>query len=111
MNFSVDKLLQQGIKAHEAGQTKKAEQLYRSILAEEPEHPDANHNLGVLTVALGKVELSLPYFEMALEANPNQGQYWLSMIEALIMVEHLEEAREKLQQSRDHGLKGDKLEQ
>ena len=67
MKFSVNKLLQWGIKAHKAGHTKKAEQLYRSILAEEPKHPDANHNLGVLTVALGKAELSLPYLEVALQ--------------------------------------------
>ena len=111
MKSSVDKLLQQGIKAHQAGQTKKAKQLYQSILAEEPKHPDANHNLGVLTVALGNVELSLPYFNLALEINPDQDQYWLSMIEALIMVGHLEEARENAKQSRYHRKNADKMDQ
>ena len=50
MKFSADKLLQHGIKAHQAGQTKDAERLYRSILKKQPNHPDANHNLGVLTL-------------------------------------------------------------
>ena len=44
MKFSVDQLLQQGIKAHKAGHIQKAKQLYLSVLAEKPKHPDANHN-------------------------------------------------------------------
>ena len=43
MKFSADKLLQQGIEAHKAGQLQDAERLYRSILQKKPDHPDANH--------------------------------------------------------------------
>jgi hypothetical protein len=46
MNFK--DTLQQAITHHKAGELKDAEKLYRSILTEEPKHPDANHNLGVL---------------------------------------------------------------
>ena len=92
MKFSVDQLLQQGIEAHKSGQLQDAERLYRSILQKKPDHPDANHNLGVLTLGLDKPELSLPYFEAALEANPRQEQYWVSMIEALIKVGQFDNA-------------------
>jgi len=96
MKFSANKLLQQGIKAHQAGQAKNAERLYRSILKKQPNHPDANHNLGLLTVGFGQPELSLPYFKIALEANPRQDQYWLSMIGALNLMEQLTAALPKI---------------
>ena len=111
MKISADKLLQQGIEAHKSGQLQDAERLYRSILQKQPDHPDANHNLGVLTLGLDKPELSLPYFEAALEANPRQEQYWVSMIEALIKVGQFDNASEIMQQGRDNGLNEDKVDQ
>ena len=50
MSSEQDKLLQQAVKAHKAGDVQVAERLYRSILEIDAAHPDANHNLGVLIV-------------------------------------------------------------
>ena len=33
----------------------------------QPQHPDANHNLGVLAVSVGKAEAALPLFKAALK--------------------------------------------
>ena len=85
--------------------------MYRSTLEEEPKNSHANHNLGVLALGAGKPELSLPYFMIALEANPKQGQYYLSMIDALIKAAQTDNARKVLQQGRDIGLKGEKVDQ
>ena len=109
MKFSANKLLQQGIKAHQAGQTEDAERLYRSVLKKQPNHPDANHNLGVLNLGLDKPELSLPYFKSALEANPGQEQYWFSMIDALIKAGQFDNASKIIQQGRDNGLNEDRI--
>jgi len=111
MKFSVEQLLQRGVKAHKAGYIQEAEQLYLSILEEEPNHPDANHNLGVLIVGAGKPELSLPHFKTALESNPNQTQYCLSMIDAYIKVRQFDNASKLLQQIQNNGVKGEKLDQ
>ena len=54
--FTVDQALQQGIEAHKAGQVQEADRLYTAILKAQPKHPDANHNMGVLAVGVGKVE-------------------------------------------------------
>ena len=51
MILTVEQELQQGIAAHKEGKLKDAERLYRAILQSQPEHPDANHNLGVLAFA------------------------------------------------------------
>ena len=42
----------------------------------QPNHSDANHNLGVLIGAVGKVADALPLFKTALKTKPNVDQYW-----------------------------------
>ena len=107
MELTIEQALQQAVEAHKAGKLKDAEALYRAILQAQPKHPDANHNLGVLAVSLNKSELALPLFKTALEANPNQGQFWLSYIDALIKEKQFDNARNVLQQGKKRGLKGD----
>ena len=58
----LDALLQQAIELQRADRPLEAERLYRAILAEHPTHPDANHNLGVLTLALNDAIAALPFF-------------------------------------------------
>ena len=55
------------IEAHKAGKVQEADRYYTAILKANPKHPDANHNMGVLAVGVGKVETALPFFKTALE--------------------------------------------
>ncbi len=71
MELTIDQALQQGVEAHKAGQVQEADRLYTAILKAQPKHPDANHNMGVLAVGVGKVQEALPFFKTALEANPS----------------------------------------
>jgi tetratricopeptide (TPR) repeat protein len=109
MELSIDQALQQAVEAHKAGKLQDAEALYRAILQAQPNHPDANHNLGVLAVSLNKSELAVPLFKTALEANPNQGQFWLSYIDALIKEKQFDNARNLLEQGKKAGLAGEKV--
>ncbi|MEI7795922.1 MAG: tetratricopeptide repeat protein [Methylococcaceae bacterium] len=102
-------LLQQAIQHHRAGEFSQAESLYRAILQTQPSHPDANHNLGVLAVAVNKTELALPFFKLALETNPNHTQFWLSYIDALIKTEQFDLARDILKTGLERGLRNTKL--
>ena len=111
MELTIEQALQQGVAAHKEGKLQEAETLYRSILATQPQHSDANHNLGVLAVGVGKVEEALPFFKAALEKDHKQGQYWLSYIDALIKLGHLDNARSVLEQGRGIGLQGDQVDQ
>ena len=61
---------QKGIEAHKAGRVQEADLLYTAILKAQPKHHDANHNMGVLAVGVGKVERALPFFKTALASNP-----------------------------------------
>jgi tetratricopeptide (TPR) repeat protein/2-polyprenyl-3-methyl-5-hydroxy-6-metoxy-1,4-benzoquinol methylase len=109
MELTIEQALQQAVEAHKAGKLQDAEALYQAILQAQPKHPDANHNLGVLAVSLNKSELALPLFKTALETNPNQGQFWLSYVDALIKERQFEEAKNLLEQGKKRGLTGEKV--
>jgi thioredoxin-like negative regulator of GroEL len=94
--LTIDQALQKGIQAHKDGQVQEADSLYTAILKVQPKHPDANHNMGVLAVGVGKVEQALPFFKTALEANPAIAQFWLSYIDALIKLRKLADAQSVL---------------
>ena len=105
--LTIDQALKQGVEAHKAGQVQEADRLYTAILKAQPKHPDANHNMGVLAVGVGKVEQALPFFKTALEANPATAQFWLSYIDTLIKLDQLADAKGVLDQARSKGAKGD----
>ena len=109
MELTVDQALQQGVAAHKEGKLQDAERLYRAILQAQPKHPDANHNLGILAVSVGKPLEAIPFFKLALEINPKLEQFWLSYIDALIKVERFDEAKRVLVESEKSGVSLEKL--
>ena len=104
MELTPEQALHQGVVAHKEGKLKDAERFYRAILQSQPAHPDANHNLGVLTVSLNNAEVALPFFKKAVEANPKIEQFWLSYIDTLIQAKQIEEAKRILDQARGKGV-------
>ena len=107
MELTIDQALQKGVEAHKAGQVQEADRLYTATLKAQPKHPDANHNMGVLAVGVGKVQEALPFFKTALEANPSVAQFWLSYIDTLIKLERLAEAKAVLDQAKSSGSTGE----
>jgi tetratricopeptide (TPR) repeat protein len=110
MELTNEQALLKALEAHKEGKLQDAEALYRAILQTQPKHPDANHNLGVIAVSLNQAEAALPLFKTALEANPNQGQFWLSYVDALIKTNQLEIAKSVLEQGKKLGLAGESVE-
>jgi tetratricopeptide (TPR) repeat protein len=106
MELTIEQALQQGVVAHQGGKLKEAERLYRAVLQLQPLHPEANHNLGVLVISFGKVEVALPFFKTALDVNPDVEQFWYSYINALIKGQHRERAEEIAKKGRHYGLSG-----
>ena len=111
MELTLDQALQKGIEAHKAGKVQEADRYYTAILKANPKHPDANHNMGVLAVGVGKVEAALPFLKTALETNPSIAQFWLSYIDALIKLDRKADAKAVLDQAKSKGAKGDDFDQ
>ena len=91
--LTISEALRLGIEAHKAGRIKEADRYYTAILGSSPEHPDANHNLGVLAVGIGQVERALPYFKKALEQNKSILQFWVSLADAYLKLKKYNDAR------------------
>lgn len=104
--ITVEQALKQAITLHQAGRLQDAERIYLTILKAQPRHPVANHNMGLLARQRKNHALSLSYFKIAYAINPNQQQYWLSYINALIQTHQLASAREILAQGGKRGIKG-----
>ena len=109
MTTTVPQALQLAIAAHKEGNLTKAENIYRSILESQPNHPDANHNLGVLAASVGKLKESRPYLKTALESKPGVIQFWLSYLEVLSKLGHSDIVRALLEKTKHAGLKDEDI--
>ena len=109
MKLTLDQALQKGVTAHREGNLREAEKFYRAILETQPSHPDANHNLGVLAASLNQLEVALPHFSAALEANSEIEQFWLSYIDALIKSKQVQNARKVIERGRKKKIAEKKL--
>ncbi len=90
------------------GRLKEAEQLYLAILHTKPDHPDANHNLGVLAVSVNKAE-ALTRFRNALTTNAAVEQFWISYVNCLITAEKFADARVALADAKHAGVLEEQL--
>ena len=84
MELSIKQALDKGVEAQKLGKFKVAEAFYQAILKSQPNHPEANHNMGLLESSIGKIDVALPFFKVALESNSNIEQFWISYIDILI---------------------------
>ena len=56
MDLADKQALREAVAAHNAGGLQEAARLYRVVLQTHPTHPDANHNLGLIAVALKNLD-------------------------------------------------------
>lgn len=106
MPSAFEHMLKQAIALHNRGDVLAAAPLYRAVLAEQPAHGEANHNLGVLLAQQGQDAQSLPLFQAALKSQPGISQYWLSYASALLVTGHPREAQLVLSRGQQRGLAG-----
>lgn len=109
MELTIDQAIKKGIQSHRQGNLAEAERIYRDILKSNANHPDANHNLGLITASQKKSETALPFFEAALQSNPRVGQFWVSYVQALISEKRFEEAMQSISESKKRGINEEKL--
>ena len=108
----LDRWLADAMQCHARWQFDEARSLYEAVLQEEPGHPDANHNLGVLlAVQLLRPKEALPYFEAALSTASKQPQFWYSYIDALTKAESFDMAQQVLPLAQIYGLDDARYEQ
>jgi len=111
MELTLDEALKKGVEAHQAGEIQEAERLYSSVLKAQPNHPDANHKMGILVFGEDRMQEALAFFKIALEADPNMGEYWLNYIDVLLELDKLDDAKAVFDQAKHKGAKGEAFDQ
>ena len=103
-------IFDQGVEAHNTGDLSAAEQLYQKTLATQPNHCEANHNIGVIFVAKNELAKALEFFKLALETSPNVSFFWASYINVLIKLERISESKTLVKALKDAGIFCEKIE-
>ena len=111
MELTLSEAVKKGIEAQRAGNVQEADSYYTAILKVQPKHPEANHNLGLLALGIGKAQESLRFFETALEVDPKKAQFWLSYIRALIELDRSVDAKEVFANAKNRGFKGESFDE
>lgn len=106
MTADIEQTLRQAVAHHRVGQLNEAETLYRSILLRQPDHPEANHNIGTIALQNNQLDIAQMHFMQALETDPARGEYWLSYIDSLFRAGQLDAARQIMAMARQSGLHG-----
>ena len=96
--------LQQAIAGHRAGQLAVAEKAYRIVIHTQPDHAEANHNLGVLLIQSGRIEEGLAHLRCALASNHHEALHYLSYARGLLAAGSPAQAEAILEQGRRQGL-------
>ena len=90
--MELNKLLHQAIVVHQEGKLDEAERLYREILIIEPNHPDANHNLGVIMYVFGKLDKAEANFKKTIEFKSEYALAYYNLGLVLQLLKKMDEA-------------------
>ena len=85
-------LLQEGLRAHQAGQLPDAEAAYRRVLGLDADHADANHLLGVIAHQVGDHGAAVELIGKAIRHDPSTAAYHCNLGNALHELGRLDEA-------------------
>jgi Flp pilus assembly protein TadD len=82
---SVQAAVEEAVSLQRTGQTDAAERLYRQVLQICPDHSEANHNLGIISMQRGKLAEGVACFKRALDADRDRDLYRRSYARSLVM--------------------------
>ena len=103
-DYDITAMFKKGLDAHNAEKFDTAAKIYHEVLGIKPDHPEANHNIGILLIAQKKFDKALSFFKLALNVSPNVSLFWASYIDALVKLERITEAKELIKAAEKAGL-------
>src|SRR5689334_19181609 len=84
--------LEQAVRLHQAGETARAEALYREVLQTRPQHADALHLLGVIALQNGQHPRAVELISQAIAVNSKVPVYHLNRANAMRAAGRLDDA-------------------
>lgn len=92
-------ILQRAFQLHQEGNRAEAERLYREVVTLVPDHPDANHLLGMLAHDAGRNDDAVRLISVALRGIPDNAVYHNNLGLAHLALEQTEEALQSFTQA------------
>lgn len=92
--MTLQQALSFAVSHHQQGRFQQAEQVYRQILAVDPNQPDALHLLGLLAVQVGRADMGLPLLSRAVALRPADAAMQSNLTVALTELQRFDEAIE-----------------
>jgi protein O-GlcNAc transferase len=89
---SIQQALELAIQHHNAGRLAEAEAIYKQVLAQEPNQPDALHFLGVLANQVGQSKIGVELISRAITLRPGVAEYHNNIGVALMELSAFDEA-------------------
>jgi protein O-GlcNAc transferase len=74
--FKIDDAIRLAVQHHQAGRLANAEQIYRQVLAQQPNHADALHLLGVLAGQARRYDIAVELIRRAIAINTSNAPYY-----------------------------------
>ena len=78
-SLSVSEALQLALKYHRANHFTQAEQVYRQVIKEQPQHPEALYGLGILAQQTGEIQTAEKFLSNAVSVQPELFKAWFSL--------------------------------
>lgn len=82
-----------------SGDAVEAQKIFQEVLSQIPQHRDALHGMGVISVGLGRLEEACDWLRKSLEVDPGDGLAWNDLGEALRLLGRGNEAVEAYRHS------------
>ena len=90
--MTLEQQFQSGVSHHQAGRLAEAEQIYRQVLAQQPEHAVALHLLGVVLRNKGRLDEAIASYQRAIRLQPEYAEAHYNLGNALVEKRQLDEA-------------------
>lgn len=90
--LTVHEAMLKGAQLRQAGHLVEAERMYRKILAQQPDQPEALHGLGILASQTGHPGLAVDLIGRAITRNPGEASYHCNLAVNFQALDRLEEA-------------------
>jgi tetratricopeptide (TPR) repeat protein len=90
--LSIQQTFDLAMERHQAGRLAEAEDIYRQIIAQQPNHADALHLLGVIAAQSGRKKNAVELIRRAITINPSAGVYYNNLGQAWLDMGMFEQA-------------------